>query len=326
MSLPSRSNIVAAHRRPAAIALAIAGALLAAGIQSATAQQTASEEAKRRADNLASFPHAARAQFGQKVAPASLQARAIGSYARGCLAGAVAMPVDGQSWQVMRRARNRNWGHPDLIAYLENLARNVPRVNGWPGILIGDISQPRGGPMLTGHASHQIGLDADIWLTPMPAHRVNAQDRENMPATNMARSDWMDVDPAAWTIGHTRLIRAAASDPRIERILVNPALKVALCREAGSDRSWLSKVRPVWGHNYHFHVRMACPAGEPGCAPQGPPGPGDGCGEELQGWLAKQHKAMFAPRKPRIGPPPKPKPPMSLDALPQECRQVLVAR
>jgi penicillin-insensitive murein endopeptidase len=305
--------------------LLAAAFLLLSGISAASAQQTASEEAKRRADNLAAFPNAARAQFGRKATPANLEARSIGSYAKGCLAGAVAMPVDGPSWQVMRRARNRNWGHPDLIAYLEALARAVPRVNGWPGILIGDISQPRGGPMLTGHASHQIGLDADIWLTPMPASRLGSDDRENMPATNMARADWMDVDPAAWTNGHTKLIRAAASDPRIERILVNPALKVALCREAGSDRGWLSKVRPVWGHNYHFHIRMVCPEGEAGCTPQGPPGPGDGCGEELSGWLARQHKAMFTPAKPG-GPAAKPKPPMSLDALPAECRQVLVAR
>ncbi|HMO28684.1 penicillin-insensitive murein endopeptidase [Enterovirga sp.] len=306
--------------------LAVAAALLLVGLHGACAQQTAQEEAKRRAENLAAFPHAARAMFGQKVTPAQLQARSIGSYARGCLAGAVAMPVDGSTWRVMRHARNRNWGNPILIDYLERLAKAVPQINGWPGILIGDISQPRGGPMLTGHASHQIGLDADIWLTPMPARGVTPTERENMPALNMARSDWMDVDPSVWTGGQTRLIRTAASDPRIERIFVNPALKVALCREAGADRGWLSKVRPMWGHNYHFHVRMVCPVGEPGCTPQTPPGPGDGCGEELQDWLAKQHKAIFAPRKPRIGPPPKPKPPLSLDALPAECRQILVAR
>ncbi len=105
---------------------------------------------------------------------------------------------------------------------------------------------------MTGHASHQIGLDADIWLTPMPRKRLDSDDRENMAATNMARSDWRDVNPKNWTPAHTRLIKAAASEPRVERIFVNPALKVALCREAGSDRNWLNKVRPIWGHNYHF--------------------------------------------------------------------------
>ncbi len=309
------------------IATALVLATTAFAPAPAGAQSTAEEEAKRRAANIAAFPDAARALFGQKTAPASMQARAIGSYARGCLAGAAALPVDGESWQVMRLARNRNWGHPELIAYLERLARAVPKLNGWPGLLVGDISQPRGGPMLTGHASHQIGLDADIWLTPMPKARLDRDDRENMPALNMARPDWRDVDPKNWTPAHTKLIRSVAGDPRVERIFVNPALKVALCREAGADKGWLGKVRPIWGHNYHFHIRMSCPAGMEGCSGQEPPDFGDGCGEELAGWIERQRKAMFAPPKPpRTGPPPKPKPPMSLDALPPECRQVLVSR
>jgi penicillin-insensitive murein endopeptidase len=310
--------------RIATLALLLAAAIAA---PAARAQSTADEEARRRAANIAAFPDAARALFGQKTAPADLRARAIGSYARGCLAGATALPVDGPSWQVMRLNRNRNWGHPILIDYLEKLARDVPRITGWPGLLVGDISQPRGGPMLTGHASHQIGLDADLWLTPMPKDRLDRDERENMPAVNMARPDWRDVDAKHWTPAHTRLIRAAASDARVERIFVNPALKVALCRESGDDRAWLGKVRPIWGHNYHFHVRMSCPAGMAGCSGQEPPDFGDGCGTELTGWIERQRKAIFAPPKPpRTGPPPKPKPPMSVDALPAECRQVLVSR
>ncbi|POR53210.1 penicillin-insensitive murein endopeptidase [Bosea psychrotolerans] len=311
------------NRRIAAVFVLLSGIVVPA---LAHAQDTADEEARRRAANIAAFPDAARALFGQKTAPADMRARAIGSYARGCLAGATALPVDGPSWQVMRLNRNRNWGHPVLIDYLEKLAHDVPRINGWPGILVGDISQPRGGPMLTGHASHQIGLDADLWLTPMPRARLDRNERENMPAVNMARADWRDIDPKNWTPAQTKLIRTVASEPRVERIFVNPALKVALCREAGSDRTWLNKVRPMWGHNYHFHVRMVCPAGMEGCQGQEPPNFGDGCGEELSGWIERQRTAFFAPKKPRTGPAPKPKPPMSLDALPAECRQVLVSR
>jgi penicillin-insensitive murein DD-endopeptidase len=299
-----------------------------AGALPAKAQATQSEEAERRARVLQNLPEwAAKRQFGSQTSGAPMAARAIGSYAKGCLAGATALAVDGQAWQVMRLSRNRMWGHPDLIRFLEGFAKRVPAEAGWNGILVGDISQPRGGPMLTGHASHQIGLDADIWLTPMPSRTLSRSERENMSATNMARSDWMDIDPNVWTPNHTRVIRLAAKDPNVHRIFVNPAIKKALCREAGNDRAWLRTVRPMWGHNYHFHIRMGCPAGSGGlCSDQDEPPPGDGCGQELTDWLNTQYKAIFGPKTPSTGPRRPPPPPMSVDALPPACREVLVAR
>lgn len=107
--------------------------------------------------------------FGAVTEPAPLAARSIGGYAKGCLAGGVSLPTNGPDWQVMRLTRNRNWGSPRLVDYLERLASDARALDGWPGLLIGDMSQPRGGPMLTGHTSHQVGLDADIWLTPCRA-------------------------------------------------------------------------------------------------------------------------------------------------------------
>jgi penicillin-insensitive murein endopeptidase len=266
-------------------------------------------------------PHVAAKQlFGRKAAPAKLAPRSIGFYARGCLAGGAALPLTGQTWQVMRLSRNRNWGHPELISFLERLAAKVPKVAGWPGLLVGDIAQPRGGPMITGHASHQIGLDADIWLTPMPNHELSRKEREEMSAVLMVRRDRLDVDPKVWTHGHTQVIKAAAQDPRVVRIFVNAAIKKALCREAGSDRAWLHKVRPWGGHDYHFHVRISCPADSPDCEAQAPPPPEDGCGKALDYWFSDE---VLHPKPPKE--PPKPKPPLTLADLPAACRQVLSA-
>ncbi len=50
---------------------------------------------------------------------------------------------------------------------------------------------------------------------------------------------------------------------------------------------------------------------------------GDSCGEELTTWIERQHKAIFEPRTGSGG---KPTPPITMDALPQACRQVLTAR
>ena len=263
----------------------------------------------------------ARELFARKTKPDSVVARSIGFYSRGCLAGALALPVNGPTWQVMRLSRNRNWGHPKLVEFLERLAGKAKKV-GWNGLLVGDMSQPRGGPMLTGHASHQVGLDADIWLTPMPDHTLSREEREMMSATMVVRDDRLDVDPAVWTHAHTEVIRAAAEDPGVERIFVNAAIKKALCREAGSDRTWLTKVRPWWGHDYHFHVRIFCPPDSPQCEPQPMPESSEGCGHDLDYWFSD---AVIHPHPESPEQPPKPKPGITMAGLPAACRQVLMA-
>jgi len=262
----------------------------------------------------------AKALFGVKKDAAALQARAIGFYARGCLAGGKALPINGKTWQVMRLSRNRNWGHPNLISLLERLSGQVVQQAGWRGLLVGDLAQPRGGPMLTGHASHQIGLDADIWLTPMPERQLTREEREEISATMVVAKDRRDIDPNVWTQGHVAAIKAAAQDRDVERVLVNAAIKKALCRDARGDRSWLQKVRPYWGHDYHMHVRIKCPADSPSCQGQDAVVPGEGCGSELDWWF---RDSILYPKPSTT--PPKPKPPMTLAQLPPECRQVLLA-
>lgn len=260
----------------------------------------------------------ARELFGSVAAPAPLAASAIGSYSSGCLAGGVALPINGPAWQVMRLSRNRHWGHPRLVAYLQRLAEDARRI-GWPGLLIGDLAQPRGGPMRTGHTSHQIGLDADIWLTPMPHRRLTREEREEMTAVSMLR-DPFNVDRKLWTPIYTRLLKLAASYPEVDRIFVHPAIKQALCDQAGRDRAWLSKVRPWWGHYYHFHVRLACPPRN-GCRSQSPAPQGDGCKAELDEWFARLVEAEF--EHDRRAPATRPNRGLMLGDLPKECRAVL---
>lgn len=259
--------------------------------------------------------------FGKKTDAAQLKARAIGFYSKGCLAGGVALPVNGQTWQVMRLSRNRNWGHPDLIAFLERFAAKVPRA-GWNGILVGDLAQPRGGPMLTGHASHQVGLDADIWLTPMPNRTLGTEERETFPPQLMVRADRKDIDPKIFTPSHAQVIRMAAEDPEVERIFVNAAIKKALCREPAG--AWQSKVRAYWGHDYHMHVRLRCPKDSPDCTPQAPVGKEDGCGKELDWWFRDAIINPPPPKEPKVKP--KPKPPITMAELPPSCRDVLIAK
>ncbi|HEX4893092.1 MAG TPA: penicillin-insensitive murein endopeptidase [Hyphomicrobiaceae bacterium] len=301
-----------------------AGQPVKGGAAAAPAPEKAAPEAtvEAAAAPQKAAPVEAKKLFGAAGTSAALAPRAIGFYARGCLAGAEPLPIDGPAWQAMRLSRNRNWGHPTLVRLIERLGTEASEKDGWPGLLVGDISQPRGGPMLTGHASHQIGLDADIWLTPMPDRRLSEKEREDLAATSMLATDGLSVDPKIWTATHARLIIRAASYPEVDRIFVHPAIKKAMCQQTGIDRTHLRKIQPYWGHHYHFHIRISCPAGSVGCANQPARPADDGCGKEVDDWMVQLRK----PPKP-VAPGPKapPKPGLLLEQLPQECRTVLEA-
>lgn len=222
----------------------------------------------------------------------------IGGYANGCVRGADALPAEGPGFQVMNLSRRRNYGHPLLLTYLKALAGEVER-EGLGILSIGDMSMPRGGRMPTGHASHQMGLDADIWF---------ALDLGRMPVADREREDFASmVDTKAQRVNskfgpaQVRLVQLAAAAPNVTRIFVNPSIKLALCEGEARDKSWLRKVRPWFGHAAHLHVRLACPPDAKQCETQEAPPEGDGCGEELLSW--------FKPPPPVTGPPAPPKPP-----------------
>ncbi len=257
--------------------------------------------------------------FGSQRQPAALPAKSYGFYSKGCFAGGVEMAADGPNWQGMRLSRNRHWGHPELVRTVQALARDAA-ADGWRGLLLGDMSQPRGGPMLTGHASHQIGLDADIWFMPMPSRRLSEAEREKISAVSLLKRDSLYVDDRKWTRAHEAVLRRAASYRNVERILVHPGIKKKLCDTVRGDRSWLSKIRPFWGHDSHFHLRIGCPDGSAGCKAQAAPPRSDGCDKSLAWWFTEE------PWRPATGPAkPKARDVMTMAALPAACKAVLEA-
>jgi penicillin-insensitive murein endopeptidase len=260
--------------------------------------------------------------FSHVPLPSLGKAMAIGYYPRGCLQGGVELPVDGPNWQVMRLSRNRNWGHPELINFLEKFAPLAAKATGWKGILIGDMAQPRGGPLPFGHLSHQIGLDVDIWFMPMPNHELSKKEREDTSAINVVATDKLNINPKVWTPQHEQFIKTAAEQPEVERVLVNAAIKKELCRIEGNDHfPWMAKVRPWYGHDDHIHVRLKCPADSPNCRKQ-PPVPGDdGCTPKaLEYWFSD--KVLHPQPRKEPATPPKA---LTLADLPPACKNVLDA-
>jgi len=180
----------------------------------------------------------------------------------------------------------------------------------------------RGGPTPSGHVSHQNGLDVDIWFEPMPDRRLTDEERESktMDSVLVSGSSY-EVDMTKLPEGLDQLLKRAASYPEVQRVLVNPGVKKVLCESAGDDRAWLSKIRPWYKHDEHFHVRLRCPSGVDGCRAQDPPPTDDGCGDALDYWLT--------PARYKQAPPPeKPAPParqIMMSDLPAACTEVLAS-
>lgn len=256
--------------------------------------------------------------FGSEHTASRHVAAPFGGYAKGCLAGGVQLAETGPTWQAMRLSRNRNWGHPNTIEFIKRLSRFAATQPGWNGLYIGDISQPRGGPMLTGHRSHQLGLDIDVWMRPAGDLNLNPGTRENLSSISTRRANGAFVNEN-WTPQHHQILKAAASDPAVARIFIFPGAKVQMCKDARGDRSWLRKIRPWWGHHYHFHVRLECPSNAGACVNQAPPPAGDGC-DQAQEWVDN----ILNPPPP--DPNAKPAPPrreLVMADLPQQCAQIL---
>lgn len=264
-------------------------------------------------------PDAGPKAWWQVSGPSLQPAAAIGAPAKGCLAGAQALPLSGSGYEVMRPSRQRTFGHPQLIAFITTLAATA-QSEGWPGLLVGDLAQARGGPTSSGHRSHQSGLDVDIWLQPVPEAGITEAGRETLAATSVVTADGSRVDARRWTAAHQSLIRTAAGFAEVDRIFVNPAIKQALCDGAGDDRTWLRKVRPWWGHDAHMHIRLACPDDSSACEAQPPIQAGDGCGADLAWWLSAE-AAEEAAKKAKV-PPARA---LTLDDLPPACRTVLMS-
>lgn len=250
--------------------------------------------------------------WAYQITPAAGPAEAIGGYADGCLQGGVPLAEIGPGYQVLRPERRRYYSHPVMHQYILDLARQAHKL-GLPDILVGDMAMPKGGPFSSGHKSHQMGLDADFWFR-FSAKKLTTRQRNTIQPVQMVDFSTNKVTKA-FTNQQITLLKLAAQDPRVERIFVNPPIKEAMCEHfAGTSESWMGKLRPWFGHDTHFHVRLRCPVGSKDCQSQAPVPAGDGCGEELQSWLSKPATVSEKPV------------PNKIPVLPERCQNLLMKR
>jgi len=232
-------------------------------------------------------------QWAKVIKPTTYSgnSQSIGSYAAGCLSGAVSLPINGSGFQMMRLSRKRSFGHPDLIQFIVQLGQ-VTTHQHLGVLLVGDLGQPRGGPTLSGHRSHQTGLDVDIWFLlskQAEKHILTLSDRETWSAPSVLEGQSETIDYRQWSTVNERVLELASKMPVVDRIFVNPSIKRELCnRYVGQE--WLHKIRPWWKHDDHFHVRLKCPQNNLYCQAQEDLPPGDGCDASLEWWFSEEAK------------------------------------
>ncbi|HEY6981529.1 penicillin-insensitive murein endopeptidase [Reyranella sp.] len=238
---------------------------------------------KRLVISLIALLNCAAFDWSDVKTPAPGPTQSIGFYSAGCIQGARPLPFDGVGYEAIRISRNRYWGQPVTLQFIETLGARMHAAGQAP-LLIGDIGQPRGGPAPTGHASHQDGLDADIWFERQAGPRLAPTEREHPRLRSLVRDD-MSIDDGVFGPQHVQLLKVAAEMPHLDRLFVNRWIKARLCHTVTGDRSWLRKLVPWYGHDAHFHVRLYCPPGNPQCQPQADYARDDGCGAALDWWL-----------------------------------------
>ena len=255
--------------------------------------------------------------FGAETRGSPHKPAPFGGYSTGCIAGAAQLPETGPTWQAMRLGRNRNWGHPEAIAFVERLSAHAATLPGWSGLYVGDISQPRGGPMLTGHASHQSGLDIDIWMRPATRLDLSRGARETLSSISVRRAEGAYVNEN-WT---RRITRSEAGG-----LGPGGGADLRLPRRQGADvprrdrRPGLAeKDQAVVGASLPFSRAAQLPAGAAACEDQTPPPAGDGCADAAQ-WVAN---ILNPPPPDPNAPPPAPRRELVLADLPRQCAQIL---
>lgn len=236
-------------------------------------------------------------------APINKQAYSIGATNNGCISAAQALPQQGENFIAINLQRRRYYGHPILIKTLQLLAKNAEQHQ--IGFLqIGDLGQSQGGPLAYGHRSHQTGLDADIWFNLSPeSFKYSNKDRSNISQPSMLKSNGLELN-SLWNGKHRKLLQIAANFEEVDRIFVNPHIKRDLCKTIKGDRHWLKKIRPWYGHDEHFHIRLHCPKTSPNCIKQAPIPDGESCDATLDWWfqkhpVSKQTKAKTSPVLPK---------------------------
>jgi penicillin-insensitive murein endopeptidase len=192
-------------------------------------------------------------------------------YSGGSLMNPSVMPDAGFGFVKLYLPRHRAFSSYDMTELLKDAAGRLQQLHpSRDRLMIGDMSGEHGG-FISGHASHQNGLDTDVAY-------LRADQTEQDPnytkgfEQSFVKKGRLTANfdlPRNWDI-----LKILVSSGRVQRIFVNSVVKKAFCayakaiNELESQKETLKRLRVIAGHTDHFHVRITCPRNSPACRPQ----------------------------------------------------------
>ncbi|MDX1949745.1 MAG: penicillin-insensitive murein endopeptidase [Rickettsiales bacterium] len=245
------------------------------------------------------------------------QSESIGTHNNGCMLYSAELSKNSQDYKLPRVERGHNYGHPEMVELLEDYSYRVKQMTG-KELLIADISKKNGGPVFMLHSSHQTGLDADIWFTLYDAKQnLSSEDIKTLQPLNMADEKGKSVS-SFWGSNQEDILKLFAQNDKVDRIFVNYNIKNYYCSKFKNE-DWQKKIRPWWGHNEHFHIRLKCPKNSEECISKGQEIKNDGCGSELAWWFSDEAKQPKSKKEAEA----KLTEEQILERLPNRCKEIL---
>jgi penicillin-insensitive murein endopeptidase len=197
----------------------------------------------------------------------------IGSPNAGRIQHPARLPDEGKGWLKLFLPRDRAWGSAALVRLLRGAGNEIENL--FPGrsrLQVGDMSAAEGGK-ISGHRSHQNGLDADLAY-----YDLNDLEQDPQLTTGFALDMVQKgtVSPRFDLERNWHLIRILAQDPAVQRIFIDRHLISALCfyalEQTQADLALIfAKLGHFANHSDHLHVRLNCPAHQRRCVSGRPP-------------------------------------------------------
>ncbi len=171
-------------------------------------------------------------------------------------------------FEVVSPGRNRHYGTYDMAEIISRMGKNLVDIHNHK-LFVGNISQKNGGA-LPPHASHQIGIDADLGYP-------TTSDSVKFPVVVQMKN--RQYNPSIYSAEKTyALLKFTFSQPdiRVDRVFMDRTIKKSLCDYAKSKNEFNSKdkelvnrifnsIDHVDGHGDHFHLRLKCSSYDPAC-------------------------------------------------------------